>query len=404
MRFVLQAALLLVDVLVVHMRLFKIFHALAPTTVRGRHEVSWRPLPPSRTVLAHHDPTVSSQVASLLGVITAVTLIGSMVALAVPGEEESGFVVSPTAVAIDDTVPIRLDGSVEFELPEPTVSTFQVASTIADLSFAEERLLTTTTTVPPPTEEELVQAAEVEEFGRRRVHAMTSVGFEEDVVTVVSEFPMERPLPATPADCRDRAREIDLTPDGHWDRNAIARMTWSLFDCVLTVHGLDDASPTLVRGFDGTAWGFESLAEQMAAEAVVVSYCESVGYRHDALTGGNGFGYAGLFQMGTTEMRKFGAGGSRYDPVDNAFGAVNYVWSQFVNRDGYGGWSPWAVVNTGFDDEVNNRVKVPILPRFKSVDPEFHGRRGPDLPIWAVDPWTNDVPSWNGCPYNGGRW
>lgn len=387
------------------MRLIKLFDALAPTDARGRHEVSWRPLPPSRTVVFHRYPPLSTQLASMLGAITAITLIGSMVALAAPVEEDSGFLVTTDAVAIDDTVPFQLDSEVQFELPAPTVSTFQVASTIADPSFAVERMLTTTTTAVPPTEEELLEAAEIEEFGKRRVHAMTSIGFEEDVLTVVSEFPMERPPPSTPGECRDRAREIDLTPDGHWDRNAIARMTWSLFDCVLTLHGLGGVPPSQVRGWDAaSSWGFESLAEQMAAEAVVVSYCESIGYRHDALTGGNGFGYAGLFQMGQTEMRKFGAGGSRYDPVDSAFGAVNYVWSQYVNRDGYGGWSPWAVVNTGFDDEVNNRVKVPILPRFKSVDPEFKGRRGPELPAWAVDPWLHDVPAWNGCPYTGGRW
>jgi hypothetical protein len=275
---------------------------------------------------------------------------------------------------------------------------------MADPSFEIERLSTTTTTLPPPTAEELEALAQAADAMERRVQSMTAIGFEEDVVTIVEEFPAERPAPSTPAECKERAREIDLTSDGHWDRNAIARMTWSLFDCVLTVKGLHDVAPSRVRGWDGAALGFESLAEQMASEAVVVSYCESIGYQHRALTGSNGFGYAGLFQMGQTEMRRFGAGGSRYDPLDNAYAAVNYLWYQYANRNGWGGWSPWAVVNTNFNDEVNDRVKVPVLPRFRSTDPEFSGRRGPELPAWAIDPWLNDVPSWNGCPTTGGRW
>ena len=205
---------------------------------------------------------------------------------------------------------------------------------------------------------------------------MSAVGFEDEVVVHVDELPGDRPAPSTGAECRDLAREVDLTPGGRWDRTAIARMTWSLFDCVLTVHGLDEQPPSIVRGWDGSALGFESLAEQMAAESVVVSYCESIGYRPTALTGTNGFGYGGLFQMGATEMRRFGAGGSRFDPVDSAYGAVNYVWYQYANRNGWGGWSPWAVVNTNFDDEVNDAVKVPVLPRFRSTDPEFRRAAG----------------------------
>jgi hypothetical protein len=347
---------------------------------------------------------VSSQVASVLGVLMSVTLVGTTVAVAKPGDPGPGFVMPEPVVVAEPAEPMSIAADVQFVLPDPTVSTFATPTTVADPAFEIERRSTTTTTVPPPTPEELLALAQQAETMERRVQSMTAIGFEEDVVTIVQEFPSERPAPSTGAECKERAREIDLTPDGRWDRSAIAQMTWSLFDCVLTVKGLHDVPPTRVRGFDGVAVGFESLAEQMAAEAVVVSYCESIGYQHHALTGSNGFGYAGLFQMGQTEMRRFGAGGSRYDPVDNAYGAVNYLWYQYANRNGWGGWSPWAVVNTNFDDEVNDRVKVPVLPRFSSTDPEFAGRRGPQLPAWAVDPWLNDVPSWRGCPTTGGRW
>lgn len=386
------------------MRLIRIIDALAPSAARGRHEASWRPLPPSRRAVHVAGPRVSSQIASALGVVMALTLVGTTVAVAKPGEPEPGFVISTPLVVAEPAEPIPIAADVQFVLPDPTVSTFVTPSTMADLSFELERRYTTTTTSTPPSAEELLALEQAAETMARRVQSMTAMGFEEEVVTIVEEFPSERPEPATGAECKERAREIDLTPNGRWDRNAIARMTWSLFDCVLTVKGLDDVAPSRVRGFDGAAVGFESLAEQMAAEAVVVSYCESIGYQHRALTGSNGFGYAGLFQMGQTEMRRFGAGGSRYDPVDNAYGAVNYLWYQYANRNGWGGWSPWAVVNTNFDDEVNDRVKVPVLPRFRSTDPEHSGRRGPALPAWAVDPWLNDVPSWNGCPTTGGRW
>ncbi len=387
------------------MRLIRIFDALAPSVARGRHEISWRPLPPSRTVSHTTGPAVSAHVAAALGVITAITLVGSTVAVATPGDPEPSFSMTSSSGAEREPELLAFEPDVSFVVPDPTVATYATPATMEDLSFEVERRSTTTTTPPPPTPEELQAAQDAADGLERRVQSMTAVGFEDDVLTVVDELPSHRPPPASGTECKERSEEIDLAPNGYWDRNAIARMTWSLFDCVLTVKGLDDVAPSRVRGWDGAAiWGFESLAEQMASEAVVVSYCESIGYQHHALTGSNGFGYAGLFQMGRTEMNRFGVGGSRYDPVDNAYAAVNYVWYQYANRSGWGGWSPWAVVNTNFNDEVNDRVKVPVLPRFASTDPDFQGRRGPELPAWAVDPWLNDVPKWNGCPHNGGRW
>ena len=388
------------------MKLIRIANALAPNGSRGRHEAPWRPLPAEPGRRRHLSRRPPAHTVHWLGAVTAITLVGSMVAVAAPSDgTEPGFVTTPPAVVVEaDRDPLPVEAPVELTAPEATVHTWETETTIADPEYSVERLSTTTTTAPPP-DPEAVAAAEVEAADLvRRVQSMTARGFEEEIAVQVDEFPGDRPLPATGAECRERARERDLAPDGSWDRTAIARMTWSLFDCVLSLHGLDEVAPSSVRGWDGSAVGFESLAEQMAAEAVVVSYCESIGYRHSALTGTNGFGYGGLFQMGATEMRRFGAGGSRFDPVDNAYGAVNYVWYQYANRNGWGGWSPWAVVNTNFNDEINDRVKVPVLPRFRSTDPEFRGRQGPQLPEWAVNPWLADVPSWRGCPHNGGRW
>ena len=111
--------------------------------------------------------------------------------------------------------------------------------------------------------------------------------------------------------------------------------------------------------------------------------------------------------MGSREMARFGEpGSSRYDPVDNAIAAANYFLFQYQNKNGWGGWSPWAVVNTNFNDEINSQVKIPVLPRFASTDSEFKGRRGAELPAWAADPWGWEVPHWSGtgCSFTGRSW
>lgn len=209
-------------------------------------------------------------------------------------------------------------------------------------------------------------------------------------------------------DCVREAKRHPVMVNGVWDRNLIAQMTHQVFRCLTAVAGLDEESPTALRRWNGAAvWGFGSLAHQVAAEAVVVAYCETEGFAVRALIGSNGFGYAGLFQMGAREMARFGQqGASRFDPVDNAIAAADYFLFQYRNRAGWGGWSPWAVVNTNFDDEINDQVRVPVLPRFVSTDPEFRGRRGAELPEWAVDPWSWAVPHWRGtgCPFTGGGW
>ncbi len=209
--------------------------------------------------------------------------------------------------------------------------------------------------------------------------------------------------PTTPEECYERARSMPLDDD---HANLIAQMTHFVFECVTDVEaGLGATDPTSNRRWDARrTWGFQSLAEQVAAEAVVVGYCESLGFSSRAIRSTNPWGYGGLFQLGATEFRRFaGVAQSRFDLVDNSYAAARYFVFQYRNRAGWGGWSPWAVVNTNFDG-VNDQVRVPILPRFASTDPEFQGRRGPELPAWAVDPWSYRVPGWNGCPYTGGRW
>jgi hypothetical protein len=264
--------------------------------------------------------------------------------------------------------------------------TTTTVTTVADPTFEYLDILRAVTRSQPPPDE--VIAASFAGSGPDRPAVAAATGVEEGCIRLAKTSP--------------------LMTDGEYDRNLIARMTHGVFECFARVAGLDAVSPTALRRWNGASrWGFGSLAEQVAAEAIVVAYCESEGFSPRALTGSNGFGYAGLFQMGSTEMARFGEpGSSRYDPADNAVGAAKYFLHQYRNGAGWGGWSPWAVVNTNFDDEFNSQVKIPVLPRFTSTDPEFHGRPGQELPAWAVDPWSWEVPHWSGtgCPFTGRPW
>jgi len=257
------------------------------------------------------------------------------------------------------------------------------------------------TTIADPTATELIEMramVEAEVVAADPVQGLAPISFGglPALVAVSSE------------DCIRQAKTSPLKVEGVYDRNLIAQMTHDVFACMTSLAGLDAVAPTALRRWNGAAiWGFSSLADQVAAESVVVAYCESEGFSPQALTRSNRFGYAGLFQMGAIEMGRFGErGSSRYDPVDNAVAAAKYFVFQYRNRAGWGGWSPWAVVNTNFNDEINDQVRVPVLPRFTSTDPEFAGRPGAELPAWAVDPWSWKVPHWRGtgCPYGGGRW
>ncbi|HVR32336.1 MAG TPA: hypothetical protein VMS74_06470 [Acidimicrobiia bacterium] len=322
-----------------------------------------------------------------------------------------------TPVRAADSVPDRRLGSLESTTTStpPVVATVSTSITTTTLvpsttvPSTTSAPVTTNTTTPTTTPTTTIPAGPTPlEIEAARLPRDVVVEFAGVVSFSFGASAQFDATPVTREDCIRQAKTSPLKIDGLYDRNLIAQMTHRTFDCLTSAAGLDTVAPTALRRWNGAAkWGFGSLADQVSAEAVVVAYCESKGFSPSALTGSNGFGYAGLFQMGSTEMARFGEpGSSRFDPVDNAVGAANYFIYQYRNRAGWGGWSPWAVVNTNFDDEVNNQVKVPVLPRFTSTDPEFRGRPGPELPAWAVDPWSWFVPHYNGtgCPFNGGRW
>ena len=370
---------------------------------RGRHVRSfdtWRPLPaavhPGRHRRTADSPVFRSlAVMSILATLTTSTALGVEAAGGPPWLETQAHVVSESSLLL-------------FEEPDAITAEPSVASTTIPTSITVTSTSLTTTTLPSTT---TTTAPSDPSFGDIELSRLPT--------EVVVEFGGVVPLslrttadidatPVTRDDCIRQAKTSPLRIDDTYDRNLIAQMTHDVFTCLTGLAGLDDVSPTAIRRWNGASkWGFGSLADQVASEAIVVAYCESEGFSPRALTGANGFGYAGLFQMGKTEMARFGeSGSSRYDPVDNAVAAANYFIFQYHNRAGWGGWSPWAVVNTNFNDEVNDQVKVPVLPRFTSTDPGFRGQPGPELPAWAVDPWSFEVPHWRGtgCPYNGGRW
>lgn len=297
-----------------------------------------------------------------MAAVTAVTVALSTAAVA-----------APEPVSFEETAP----GHTDTLLPEVVPAPVEHTSDEEDPADAEEPFIAPAPQLLLPVAEELSS----------------------------SEFPTLSPVPSL-EECRRMASELSLGPSEVPDRALVAQMVHSVFSCVGSLGGLDDEPPTTSRGWDGAEiWGFSALGEQVAAEAVVVSYCESLAYRPSAIFKANRWGYGGVFQMGRTEMRRFGLpGADRFDPVDNTIAAANYfvwMWSRGL---GWGGWGPWAVVNTNFDDDVNNQVKVPVLPRFTSTEPGYRGVRGAELPAWAVDPWAWEVPQWGGCPIRGGSW
>lgn len=213
-------------------------------------------------------------------------------------------------------------------------------------------------------------------------------------------------------ECYYQARQLPVGPGAKdkYDTNMVATVVYAMFECILRNSGLAQVPPTKNDVWDGAAtWGFSNFAEQAAAEAVVVSYCESVGYADHAIEGNNPWGYGGVFQFGDREFRAWvkASGGmikNKFDPYDNIWAGAMYFLSAY-NSNNLGGWGPWAVVNTKYGGP-NVHVKVPILPRFKSVRAGYVGEPGPELPVWAAKFGTVPVPEYVGCPYTdrGLKW
>ena len=189
------------------------------------------------------------------------------------------------------------------------------------------------------------------------------------------------------------------------DPQSIAVLVYEIFYCEASAAGLDQRPPTPAKGpWDPSRYGFNNLAQQVAAEAVVVGYCES-GYTETNMGSANHTNnYGGVFQMGKWEAETYVPGGKgnpsmRFQIEPNIIGAARY----FLANEGKGhwkGWSPWAVVNTDLSQgrfAGHNNVNIPLVPRFTSTR---HGHVGKQLdaglPDWAVNP-ASRAPSGN-CP------
>ena len=205
------------------------------------------------------------------------------------------------------------------------------------------------------------------------------------------------PLSSTPANCNS------MVPIDASSRQAVAIAVKTIFYCELAAKGLTAVGPIDGPNYPASKY-FNNLAEQVSSEAVLVAFCES----GLTPTSGDGSSYVGVFQMGQNEMETFGGNSSaRTDARLNITAAARYFlygWERYGNT-GWGGWGPWAVVNTDFW-ETNRSVLRPAVGRFPSTHPQAEGQYGPDLPSWAIDP----VNSWGlsgGCgdyAYAGKPW
>lgn len=368
------------------------------TPSRGRHRSGgWDPSPHLLGSL-----TLSFSLVASLAVVTPTATPAPVLSPAVMAFETTipttMPTIPPTSLAPSSTTRPTL-GSSESSGFEDEILALAERPIRAEAGLGEAEVEYVATTIATEVLVEAMETVEFQVLGFEPVGTSGRAEASEQAVVVL-------PVPEDPFECHQRASELPLTDEnGVYDRNLVAQMVHSVFECVASVGGLDDVAPT-TSGWDAAAiWGFEDMSQQVAAEAVVVGYCESIAFAPSSLSGNNPWGYGGVFQMGDREMRMFGfSGASKFDPVDNTYSAATYFMSAMRRGAGWGGWGPWAVVNTGYNDEVNDKVKVPVLPRFTSTDPDYRGRRGVELPEWAVDPWSWEVPSFQGCPTTGRAW
>jgi hypothetical protein len=202
------------------------------------------------------------------------------------------------------------------------------------------------------------------------------------------------PLGAQPASCNT------LVPIDPTNKQSVAIAIKTIFYCELSSAGLTAVAPIEGPNYPAGKY-FSNLAEQVSSEAVLVAFCES----GLDVTAGEGGRYVGLFQMGIDEINAYGGQGApRTDARTNVTAAARY-WLAGWKTSKWGGWGPWAVVNTDFW-ETNRAVLRPAVGRFPSTHPSAEGKFGPDLPLWAVDPSKHWGPV-GGCgeyAYAGKTW
>jgi len=241
----------------------------------------------------------------------------------------------------------------------------------------------------------------------------------------------------TTANCSVDREFRDVT-----DPQTLAQLTWEIFYCEAALAGLEDTPATSTSAFNAARYGITNKAQQVAAEAVAVAWCES-GYTERNVTGfsddgtwrgDNGTnpssninsrhglpssisGYSGVFQMGPDEAATYIPGWEvpphsepwedlRFNAAANITGAARYFLTQH-DRNRWDGWGPWAVVNTDYGGP-NVHVRIPILPRFPSTRDNYVGQHSENLPDWAINPFDEDLPDnpFAGCGqiYAGGSW
>jgi lysophospholipase L1-like esterase len=183
----------------------------------------------------------------------------------------------------------------------------------------------------------------------------------------------------------DCAKPVPINPD---DRQSVAYATRHIFYCKLAARGLTALAPVGTNAYYPASSKYKNLAEQIASEAVMVAYCES----NFTPSSGVGDKYTGVFQMGPSEFERFSGGlpiEMKGDPQANIAAAAEYWLYGFERHSGggyWGGWGPWAVVNTSYGGS-NDAVELPILSRIATTTPGIEGQYSrAGIPNWATAP------------------
>ncbi|MFM7088852.1 MAG: D-alanyl-D-alanine carboxypeptidase family protein [Candidatus Paceibacterota bacterium] len=157
--------------------------------------------------------------------------------------------------------------------------------------------------------------------------------------------------------------------------------------CRLSEVGLNNQSPK------GPQWylsgKFKNYAEQVASEAVFVSFCES---RLDA--GFSKYGRKGLFGLTDSDFKSVKRDSRLW--ADAGYNIVTglELWLQNASKPSLlEGWVSWGAVNTSLYDGESHKFSIPVLGRFIALipSPNVGEYRNQALPDWATDP----VGSWN---------
>ena len=137
---------------------------------------------------------------------------------------------------------------------------------------------------------------------------------------------------------------------------------------------------------------FMNYAEQIASEAVYISFCQSKlnpSYRDD-----DSFG---LFALKTSDFKNLGRDPRLWAEADYNIAAAFEVWIDNKKKPSiFEGWLTWDSVNTSLYDAKKMAFSTPVLGRFNAVppSPNVGSNYNEPLPRWSIDPknsWSSNI-------------